>query len=247
MCPGAPPTAQPIHRGMPLSPEQHHLCQRSQGVRAAPSRVQGLAGPVPVAGLLRDLALLTMNRAWEGGTFTRAAGTLLDVMSHLTRTYLDKEEYDPYDGEERPYRPLDPEVGAKGLGHAGAVPSPDDMWRKHAPVTLECALQSLPDQSQSTDPGLLAMATRMAHDGPLGQCGTPKSSHFRAFAKNKNAVKGALIADLRQLNQVLPKTALLRAAGFSPIYLPSFETKPVFHKTRYLKHVLGLQAPPRLV
>ena len=34
---------------MPLSPEQHHLCQRSQGVRAAPSRVQGLAAPVPQA------------------------------------------------------------------------------------------------------------------------------------------------------------------------------------------------------
>ena len=30
-------------------PEQHHLCQRNQGVWAAPSRVQGLAAPVPQA------------------------------------------------------------------------------------------------------------------------------------------------------------------------------------------------------
>ena len=49
VCPGAPPTTQLIHRGMPPSHEQHHLCQCNQGVLAAPSRVQGLATPVPQA------------------------------------------------------------------------------------------------------------------------------------------------------------------------------------------------------
>ena len=48
-CPGAAPTAQPIHCGRPPSPEQHHLCQCNEGVRATPSRVQGLATPVPQA------------------------------------------------------------------------------------------------------------------------------------------------------------------------------------------------------
>ena len=72
-------------------------------------------------------------------------------------------------------------------------------------MTLEWAPQSLPDQGQSNDPGLLAMAKGITHDGPLGQCGSPESSHFRAFAKRKNAVKGALMADLRQFNQILPK------------------------------------------
>ena len=35
---------------------------------------------------------------------------------------LAKEEYDPYDGVGRPSGPLDPEIGAKGLGVAGNVP-----------------------------------------------------------------------------------------------------------------------------
>ena len=47
--PGVPPTAQPIHCGMPSSREQHHLCQCNQVVWAAPSQVQGLAAPMPQA------------------------------------------------------------------------------------------------------------------------------------------------------------------------------------------------------
>ena len=126
------------------------------------------------AGLLRDWAPMTVNKAWEGGVFNQVVGTLLDVLDHLTRIDLDEEEYDPYDGEERPYGPLDPEVGAKGLGQAGSVPIPDDLWRKHAPVSLEWALQALLE-GQSKDRGLLAMATCMVHDGLLGRSSSPLS------------------------------------------------------------------------
>ena len=53
---------------------------------------------------------------------------------------MEEEEYDPYNGEERPYGPLDPEVGAKGLGLAGCVPVLDDIWQRYTPVSVEWAL-----------------------------------------------------------------------------------------------------------
>ena len=41
--PGAPPTARPVAVGGRSNLEQHHPCQRNQGVRTAPSRVRRLA------------------------------------------------------------------------------------------------------------------------------------------------------------------------------------------------------------
>ena len=33
---------------------------------------------------------------------------------------------------------MDPKVGSKGLGQAGSVPIPEELWKKHALVSLEC-------------------------------------------------------------------------------------------------------------
>ena len=60
----------------------------------------------------------------------------------------------------------------------------------------------------------MAMATRMVHNGLLDLGNAPGKSHFKAFAKRKFAWKGALIADLRALNSMLPKPI--------PFRLPSF-------------------------
>ena len=53
---------------------------------------------------------------------------------------LAEEEYNPYDGEEQPSGPLDPKIGAKGLGMSGSVPIPPGIWQKHAPLSLDWAL-----------------------------------------------------------------------------------------------------------
>ena len=123
----------------------------------------------------------------------------------LTRCELDEEDYNPYDGTNRPNGPLDPGVAANGLGEAGCVPVPIDIWEKHAPLSLGWALQNLPDQGGTWDAGLGAMAERLCADGVLSRDTDGGPSNLKAFAKPKNASKGALIADLRAFNSLLPK------------------------------------------
>ena len=137
--------------------------------------------------------------------FLQTVTFMMEVLITLTRIDPAEEEYDPYDGVEHPPGRLDPTAGEKGLGMAGCVPVPRDIWDKHAPVSLDWALRVLPDQGHSHDPGLHALAGRMARDGMLGVKLDPCRSQFRAFANSKNATKGALIADLRELNSLLPK------------------------------------------
>ena len=137
--------------------------------------------------------------------FLQTVAVIMEVPITLTRTNLAEEEYHPYDGVERPPGRLDPTVGEKGLGLAGCVPVPRDIWDKHAPISLDWALRVLHDQGHSNDPGVHALAGRMAQDGLLGVRLDPCPSQFRAFAKSRNATKGAPIADLRELNSLLPK------------------------------------------
>ena len=48
------------------------------------------------------------------------------------------------------------------MGLAGCVPVPSDMWDQHARVSLDWALRVLRDQGHSHDPGLHAVAGKMA-------------------------------------------------------------------------------------
>ena len=103
-------------------------------------------GPQTTAWLWRDWVPITLNRAREGGGgYRRVTETLLAIVLTLTPKDLEEEEYDPYNGEETPCGPVGPETGGKGLGRAGCVPIPEYMWSKHAPLSLEGALNNLPD------------------------------------------------------------------------------------------------------
>ena len=157
------------------------------------------------AGLLRDWFPITLNRAWEGGIVQETLPLILEIFVTLTRCDLDEEDYDPYDGTNRPSGPLDPGVAANGLGGAGCVPVPMDIWEKQAPLNLGWALQTLPNQGGIWDAGLGAMAERLYADGLLSRDTNGGPSNLKAFAKPKNATAGALIADLRALNSLLPK------------------------------------------
>ena len=155
--------------------------------------------------------------------------TCIGGLGHPHQDDLAEEEYDPYDGVERPPGKLVLAVGEKGLGTGGCVPVPNNIWDKHAPVSLDWALCVLPDQGHSG---------RMARDGLLGVARAPCPSQFRAFAKSKNATKGALIADLRELTSLIPKPLLFKLPslgqwGFPLLRVQIFETQAVFHQIRH--------------
>ena len=96
------------------------------------------------AWLLRDWIVLTLNRLWEGGMFLETANLILEVLVTLTRTDIEEDDYDPYDGVDRRRGARDPVVGAIGLGLAGCVPMPLDLWKRRVLLALEWALQALP-------------------------------------------------------------------------------------------------------
>ena len=85
------------------------------------------------------------------------------------------------------------------------MPIPPDIRRKSAPTILGWVLANLLDQGETKDEGLEALAQRMCEDGLLIRDLQGGPSTFRAFAKSKSAIKGALIADLWALNSALIK------------------------------------------
>ena len=115
----------------------------------------------------------TLRFTTEGArlsTGTRPVGprarirVVLEMLVTLTRCDLEEEDYDLYDGSNRPSGPLDPNIAGRGLGEAGSVHALFDIWKKHAPTSLKWALDELPDQAETRDPGLAALAHRMCED-----------------------------------------------------------------------------------
>ena len=88
------------------------------------------------------------------------------------------------------------------------------------PLCLDWALWYLPDQGETSDVGLAALAARMCQDGVIGPDPDGGPSSFRAFAKPKHASKGALIADLRALNSLLVQPLLDRLPSLSQLGYP---------------------------
>ena len=109
-------------------------------------------------------------------------GMAPEIPVTLTRMDLHEEEYNPYDGEDRPYRPLDLEVGAKRLGPAGCVLLPRENWEGNVPLSLPWALRLLPNQGQSKDVATQVMAETMVGDGLLWEAPPQTPSQFNTFA-----------------------------------------------------------------
>ena len=171
-----------------------------------------------IAGLLRDCAMMTINRSWGRMRDVRAViNDIIAILQALAHEDLDEEDYDPYDGTPWPPGPLDPAIGAKGLGLAGEVPIPMDIWNKHVPSALPLVLANLPDQGDTKDAGLAALASRMCDDGLLVPDAEGGPSTFRAFAKSTNALKGALIADPRAPNPALIKPIPFKLPSLSQL------------------------------
>ena len=98
------------------------------------------------------------------------------------------------------------EVASKGIGKAGTIDIPDDIWEQYAPKDLDKAFKYGPHMGESREKTLLAMATQMVNDGLL-KISEHKASNFKAFTKYKSAVKAALIADVRVINKLITDKA----------------------------------------
>ena len=78
-----------------------------------------------IFGLLRDWAVLTINRSLGRMREVRAViKDIITILQAVAHEQFDEENYDPYDGTPQLPGPPDPEIGARRLGVAGEVPFP---------------------------------------------------------------------------------------------------------------------------
>ena len=122
--------------------------------------------------LLRDLAMLAMNRAWDRGLWTTTTQHITAVMALLADCDPGGEDISPsYDTSPKPKQtpgdPLQLHVAQKGIGAAGAIPIQSDTWRKHKPAGMEGALRVALDMEESDDAALAVLAKAMHRDGLL--------------------------------------------------------------------------------
>ena len=161
-----------------------------------------------ILSLLRDLAMLAMNRAWERRLWTTTTEHITAIMAVLVDRDPREEDISPPSDtspkpKQRPGDPLPLHVAQKSIGAAGAIRIEPDTWRKHKPAGMDRALRVAPDMGDSDDAALAALAKAMHRDGLLIRCTGPPTANMRAFPKPKSADKGALIADLRLLNALM--------------------------------------------
>ena len=161
-----------------------------------------------ILSLLRDLAMLAMNRASDRGLWTTTTEHITTVMALLADRDPGEEELSPPSDtspkpKQTPGDPLPLHVAQKHIGAAGAIPIEPDTWRKHKRAGMERALCIAPDMGESGDEALAALAKAMHLDGLPIQCTGRPTANMRAFAKPRSAEKGALIADLRLLNALM--------------------------------------------
>ena len=165
--------------------------------------------------------MLALNRAHDRGTWTQTANHLMAVLTAIAD--LDPRDVDvslPSDTSPKPQQApqgaLPQHVAQRGIGTAGAIPVPRDIWQRHRPPGLDRALRLAPDLGGSDDPILATLAVAMERDGLLRRCPDTAGANLRAFPKPKSAEKGALIADLRLLNSLMGSPPV-------PFELPSLE------------------------
>ena len=161
-----------------------------------------------ILSLLRDLAMLAMNRSWDRGLWTTTTKHITAVMAVLVdRDPREEDISPPSDTSCKPKQtPGDPpplHVAQKGIRAAGAIPIESDTWHKHKPASMDRSLRVAPDMGESDDAALAALAKAMHRDGLLIQCTGQPTANMRAFPKPKSADKGALGADLRLLNTLM--------------------------------------------
>ena len=200
----------PCHCHHWTQPPRAPVLERLQHMMQEAAHRMSIKGPrtSTILSLLRDLAMLAMNRAWDRGLWTTTIEHITAVVAVLAdRDPREEDISPPSDTSPKPKQtpgdPLPLHVARKGIGAAGTIPIESDTWRKHKPAGMDRALRVAPDMGESDDAALAALAKAMHRDGLLIQCTDQPTANMRAFPKPKSAEKGALIADLRLLNALM--------------------------------------------
>ena len=88
------------------------------------------------------------------------------------------------------------ETASKGLGLAGKVHVPQDMWDRLRPCNWAEAHQGAEEQRASRDIKLAAMIQRVHADGLIDRVDDGRKPNAKAFTKSKSATKGAMIINM---------------------------------------------------
>ena len=106
------------------------------------------------------------------------------------------------------------EVAGRGLGPAGSVQVPDDLWAQWADPHLQRAGEAAPTTPESSCLKVAALLRRLHADGPVDKC--LLSPNARALVKYKSLAECELIIDMQAFNHACSFKA-------RPFRLPSLE------------------------
>ena len=96
--------------------------------------------------------------------------------------------------------PVTVAMAQRGLGSAGSVPIPDELWSECAPSNLLWAAAHAPQQQFSQDPMLHLLAQKLTESGLLQHAPPGLAPNAKAYLKPKSVQKCALIVNMIRVN-----------------------------------------------
>ena len=205
-------TQDPCHCHRWTAPDQQGALTALQDTLSKAAHRMSMKGPrvSTILPLLQDMAMLTMNWAWDTNTWLGSTDHLCAIMAVLADRDPREDDISPISDtsprpKQQPGETLPLHVASKGIGAAGSIPINPEVWNKHLPCDMKRALLVAPDLGDSDDKALAVWAHAMHRDGLLIRCHHGTAANMRAFPKPKSQEKGALIADLRLLNALMGK------------------------------------------
>ena len=183
---------------------------------------KGRAGTIH--SLLQDLAVFVRERRGDEDKQTTTEENYVTVLQAMQNDEMEPWDVSPTgdisptgDQDGNPDRGrLTVETASKGLGLAGKVHVPREMWYRLRPCNWAEAHEGAAEQKASKDIKLAAMIQRVHADGLIDRVQDGRRPNAKAFTKNKLASKGAMI-----INMVPPNARC--AAPRQRIKLPTLE------------------------
>ena len=136
---------------------------------------------------------------------------LHEVLHELAVNGPPEDASSPVSGEGRK---VSVQLAAKGLGQAGSVQVPPNLWEQWADPCFEWAGCNAPTQPHSRCPKAQALLTALEHQGLVE--GTGETPNASVFVKWKSEAKAALILNMKAFNH----TCAYKARRFK---LPTLE------------------------
>ena len=162
--------------------------------------------------LLRDLAVFVRERSGDEDRQTTAEENYVTVLQAMQNDEMEPWDVSPTgdisptgDQDGNPDRGrLTVETASKGLGLAGKVHVPHEMWDRLRPCNWAEVHEGAAEQKASRDIKLAAMIQRVHADGLIDRVQDGRRPNAKAFTKHKSASKGAMILNMVPLNARCP-------------------------------------------